>query len=255
VVLFTTNARFRRRPIPDLLLECRRTVNRSLTIVKNLKVMRKKISLAIIAAILIHLMQVANVAGADDRPSERGTMHCGPSSLCVAARILGRPIEEKDCQEYFEVDRKTETCSLYDVQRAAHKLGFVTAVTDLNTTTLKELPSSPVIVCLRSTHSGEPGHFVVLYGRLDESVQLIDYPEKIVRADPRKLLQICSSRGLAIAASRQELEEQGFLEPAWISLSIWWTALAVGVATIAGQVWLSLSGARRRAMSQSVQNG
>ncbi len=153
------------------------------------------------------LLLLTALTGEADSPPDSANpqeLACGPSSLSVAARLLGREVSPSELAGVTEggLDR---IYSLEELRVAAGRLGFETMPARCSPEFLTRV-DAPMIVAVDGTNSNPDGaHFVVLFGADAKQVQLIDYPRPPQLVSYQTLGRHWDGRGLFITNTPKEL--------------------------------------------------
>lgn len=127
--------------------------------------------------VLVALMAPVARAGGPGEGTGFEPMACGPAALIRAARLLGREVSGAEMRAAIG-GRLTGTHSLSTVVSAARRLGFRCWPIRLDPLrpTLARLP---LLVPVSSRAGGAigPDHFLLLYGRINQKIQILDGTE------------------------------------------------------------------------------
>jgi ABC-type bacteriocin/lantibiotic exporter with double-glycine peptidase domain len=134
------------------------------------------------------------------------SLSCGPSSLSVAARLVGRRVDGEQLELLQAISAARETVTLQEVKQAAEAAGCATRAVSYAS---EEIPNArlPIIVAVRWRRESPP-HFVVLYGASDRGVQVLDYPHEPQFVPVEMLRSAWDGRGLYLAADAAQLNEE-----------------------------------------------
>ncbi len=103
---------------------------------------------------------------------------CGPNAIAVAAGIVNASIPTESQIDLAFGAKNADSHSFEELATAAVSLGCKTRFVRYDPGN-PQLPAHPVIARLDHFDSNRPAHhFVVLYGSIDRSVQIIDFPRK-----------------------------------------------------------------------------
>lgn len=132
------------------------------------------------------------------------TMACAPRSLSVAAQLVGRGAARADLERAFD-GRLDGRHSFGEIANAAARLGLAVQHVRLDGD-CQLLARLPLIAAVRESYaSRRPDHFVVIFGRRDGELQLLDSPRPPRFIPIEEFLQQWDGDGLYIAASAQDL--------------------------------------------------
>jgi len=133
---------------------------------------------------------------------------CGPRVVSIAKRIIdGREIDLTELDRAFH-GALDGSNSLEDLADAAKAMGLNAQFVDLN-------PLNPVLsrepTLVPITRDGIPSsHFVVVFGRNEHIVQMIDYPRPPVFIEFGQFAEVWNGEGIVISASTSRVN-------AWMS--------------------------------------
>ena len=115
-------------------------------------------------------------------------MSCGPSTISMAARLLGRNVSRSELLKATDEADLLRSFSMVDLEGAADRLGLFTAKVGLDPAAPLCLDIPLIVAIDRKTAGSGENHFVILFGRRNESIQVIDYPypSRFVRVDELK---------------------------------------------------------------------
>ena len=124
---------------------------------------------------------------------------CGPRVVSIAKRIIdGREIDPTELDRAFH-GALDGPHSLEDLADAAKAMGLNAKFVDLNPRN-PGLSREPTLVPI--TRNGIPSsHFVVVFGRDEHIVQVIDYPRPPVFVEVSEFAEVWNGEGVVISAS------------------------------------------------------
>ena len=133
---------------------------------------------------------------------------CGPRVVSIAKRIIdGREIDPIELDRAFH-GALDGSHSLEDLADAAKAMGLNAKFVDLDPRN-PGLSREPTLVPI--TRNGIPSsHFVVVFGRDEQIVQVIDYPRPPVFFELREFAEVWNGEGIVISAATSRVN-------AWIS--------------------------------------
>ena len=133
---------------------------------------------------------------------------CGPRVVSIAKRIIdGREIDPIELDRAFH-GALDGSHSLEDLADAAKAMGLNAKFVDLDPRN-PGLSREPTLVPI--TRNGIPSsHFVVVFGRDEQIVQVIDYPRPPVFFELREFAEVWNGKGIVISAATSRVN-------AWIS--------------------------------------
>jgi|GEM_PF-4882200 hypothetical protein len=140
---------------------------------------------------------IAATAGPDQR------LACGPRVLSIAAAFQQRTIASADLVRAFGGD-VDEIKTLEEIRQAAHEMGMATYAVELNPKD-PTLARMPLIVRLKGQQADDPGHFVVLYGSVEQRLQLVDFPRRARLVAIERVAIDWDGRGLYVGRTEAEL--------------------------------------------------
>jgi len=125
---------------------------------------------------------------------------CGPRVVSVAKRIVdGREIDPAELNRAFN-GALDNSHSLADLATAAKTMGLVAKFVELDPRN-PGLSRDPTLVAI--TRNGVPSsHFVVVYGRDEKVVQIIDYPRPPVFVELREFAEVWNGEGIVLSAAK-----------------------------------------------------
>lgn len=176
------------------------------------------------------------LTGAPLAPADEENLACGPRCVSVAAGLLERPIAQKQLAVACS-GRLQGTHSLGELKWALQQCGLHGAIIVFSK--IESPPADlPVIAAVRrSPASPKPDHFVVLYGRREKQVQVIDFPYAPRWVPLSELRKEWDGSALVVAASRAQLSQVPGLTT--------WPADLIGSALAGGIMLASLAGLLR----------
>lgn len=104
-------------------------------------------------------------------------LSCGPRALAIAGLIAKQDAMNRD-ELVKAFDKPDSLHTIAELRRAAERLGYAARYVKYEPLN-PQLPAYPIIIPL--TRQANDDHFVVLYGRDDTSVYVVDYPRNPVR--------------------------------------------------------------------------
>lgn len=145
---------------------------------------------------------------------------CGPHSLALASDLLGREVLDGDLSSAFG-NRLNGVHSLKEVATAAEHLGLTAQLVQLDPNS-PNLEPLPLVALIKRTPTADTvDHFIVLYGRSGDLVQVLDYPEAPALVPVAELPRFWDGRGLYIVKSPSEL-------PLAVRATPWLAGLTIG---------------------------
>ena len=128
---------------------------------------------------------------------------CGPRVVSIAKRIIdGREIDPSELDRAFH-GALDGSHNLEDLANAAKALGLNAKFVDLDPLN-PGLSREPTLVSI--TRNGIPSsHFVVVFGRDEHIVQVIDYPRPPVFVEFRQFAEVWNGEGIVISAATTRL--------------------------------------------------
>jgi ABC-type bacteriocin/lantibiotic exporter with double-glycine peptidase domain len=133
---------------------------------------------------------------------------CGPRVVSIAKRIIdGREIDPTELERAFH-GALVGSHSLGDLAEAAKAMGLNAKFVDLNSRN-PGLSREPTVVPI--TRDGIPSsHFVVVFGRDEHVVQVIDYPRPPVFVELSEFAEMWNGEAIVISAATSRFN-------AWVS--------------------------------------
>ncbi len=128
---------------------------------------------------------------------------CGPRVVSIAKRIIdGREIDPAELDRAFN-GALDSSHSLADLANAAKAMGLAAKYVDLDARN-PGLSRDPTLVPI--TRNGIPSsHFVVVFGRDEKVVQIIDYPRPPVFVELREFAEVWNGEGIVLSAAKDGL--------------------------------------------------
>ncbi len=128
---------------------------------------------------------------------------CGPRVVSIAKRIVdGREIDPTELERAFH-GALDSSHSLADLANAAKAMGLNAKFVDLDPRN-PGLSRDPTLVPI--TRNGIPSsHFVVVFGRDELVVQIIDYPAPPVFVELREFAEVWNGEAIVISAATNRL--------------------------------------------------
>jgi ABC-type bacteriocin/lantibiotic exporter with double-glycine peptidase domain len=105
---------------------------------------------------------------------------CGPATLSLAARLVGRPVSRDNLQRAFG-GRLSGAHSFSELQAATAALGLACVATRVDPRSPSLVPLPLIVAIRQGTRANATSgryHFVILLGRTREGVQVLDPPHK-----------------------------------------------------------------------------
>ena len=165
---------------------------------------------------------------------------CGPATVMLAARLVDRPCSDTELSNSFQgcLDGEHSLQQLWDVVQSLGLIAREVSGNDVH----RQLSRTPTIVPIRSVPTDEKTtHFVILYGRTDQGIQLLD-PPYLPRFVTRESLDKYWD-GTGFYVSNPDAET---MLPAEGSPSRRWITLGAGVFLFAGNTGFIIWSLRRR---------
>jgi ABC-type bacteriocin/lantibiotic exporter with double-glycine peptidase domain len=177
-------------------------------------------------SVTVVALSVARCAPAEERRDEK--LGCAARACYLAARLLHREIEDAEIRECFG-ERAGGSSSYEDIATALRRLGLSTRFARLDPGA-PALALLPFIAIVRgSKDSKSPDHFLVLYGRNGNSVQVLDFPFPPRFVPCSVFARAWDGSGLYVARSDDALPHSSFEYP-WLPHVL--AAAAAGVVAV-----------------------
>jgi ABC-type bacteriocin/lantibiotic exporter with double-glycine peptidase domain len=126
--------------------------------------------------------------------------HCAVTALSLAGRLAGQPVSADDVVTALHLDSANEPVSLLSLKKAAQEVGLAATAVRLRAA-VPRLANAPLVVAL----DGEQfpgGHFVVLYGGVDDAVQVLDFPNSPGFVPADQLARTWNGYGIYVTKAR-----------------------------------------------------
>ncbi len=184
-------------------------------------------------AILV-LLLASCVSSAVPPAPEEEDIGCAPRALRLSLTILDREASHAEIKQSFD-GRVSGVHSYEEIEKAARHLGLEirSAKLDPRAPPLTRLPM--IAAVKRTSKSTEPDHFVVLYGRTEDSVQVLDFPNSPRLMPCALLAEAWDGSGLYVAARADQLPGS-FLDCPWIPSVL--LGVAMTVVLVGAGFWI-----------------
>lgn len=158
------------------------------------------------------------------------TVSCGPRVVGIAKRLIdGKPIEQLDLSRAFPKGLGGEH-NLDDIRRGFGALGFCTQHVRLDPKS-PALPNTPVVVAV--TREGKPAsHFVLLFGRDEHVIQVIDYPRSPNLVLISQFAEVWDGEGIMVEACISERAIERHLPQALQLALVFFSGLSVVLSLV-----------------------
>lgn len=152
---------------------------------------------------LLSLACLAGLVGTEGFATEVKPVACGPSCLSMVCRLNGHPLTDQQLRAVLGADLHRET-SLRELAEAAHELGLSTRAVSLDPGN-PALAPLPMIARFKGLRGVSENHFVVLLGRSDDGIQVIDYPGEPRRFPVETIARHWDGIGLYVVADADDV--------------------------------------------------
>jgi hypothetical protein len=123
---------------------------------------------------------------------------CGPLSLALSARMLGRHVSIQEVTQVCPLS--TKGCSLLDIENGARALGLCAVGLSLNIEALRKV-QCPVIL-----YSAKRNHFVLACGWSKKGCLILNGPNEMAFWRAKDITEFWSGRALLVTSDRKTME-------------------------------------------------